>query len=57
MGVPVKRSSGLASLISNLGGKKQKLSTLEKTKLDWQSYKQKEGLEDELLLHTKSKDT
>lgn len=57
VGVPVKRSSGLAGLVSSLGEKKQKLSTLEKTKLDWKSYKQQEGIEDELVLHTKSKDT
>ncbi|KAF2357952.1 BCNT-C domain [Trinorchestia longiramus] len=56
--LPVKRSSSnLSSLVSALGNKKQKLSTLEKTKLDWQSYKSQQGLEDELLLHTKSKDT
>ncbi|XP_018024559.1 craniofacial development protein 1 isoform X2 [Hyalella azteca] len=52
-----KRSSNLSALVNSLGNKKQKLSTLEKTKLDWQSYKTEQGLTDELLLHTKSKDT
>jgi len=52
-----KRTSGLAGLVSALGSKRQKLSTLQKTKLDWQSYKQANDLAEELTLHTKSKDT
>lgn len=39
-----------------LGGlKKKKMSTLEKSKLDWGSFKDKEGLQDELNQHLKSK--
>lgn len=52
---PPKRSSGLGSLVSSLT-KKPKMSTLNKTKLDWEGYKKDEGLEDELRNHRKNKD-
>jgi len=47
---------GLESVLSSLN-KKNKLSTLQKTELDWKRYKQDSGLGDELALHRKSKDT
>lgn len=50
----IRRSGGLGSLTANLG-KKQKMSTLQKTALDWQQYKQDEGLEDELQAAIRSK--
>lgn len=53
--VPPKRTSGLGSLVSSLT-KKPKMSTLTKTKLDWDSFKKDEGLEDELRNHRKNKD-
>lgn len=46
---------GLGSVMSQLG-KKDKLSVLEKTKLDWNSYKHEEGIEEELQTHNKGKD-
>lgn len=50
----IRRSGGLSALTANLG-KKQKMSTLQKTALDWQEYKQEEGLEDELQAAVRSK--
>lgn len=50
-----QRSGGLGSVLSQLG-KKGKMSTLEKTKLDWMSYKKDEGIEEELQTHNKGKD-
>ncbi|XP_019856037.1 PREDICTED: craniofacial development protein 1-like [Amphimedon queenslandica] len=48
----VRRSGGAKALLASLN-KKPKLSTLEKSKLDWDSYKKDEGLEDELTYQTK----
>lgn len=51
------RSSGggLGAVLSQIG-KKNKLSTLEKTKLDWNSFKRTQGIEEELQTHNKGKD-
>ncbi|XP_053688105.1 craniofacial development protein 1 [Sabethes cyaneus] len=46
---------GLGSVLSQIG-KKNKLSTLEKSKLDWNSFKKIEGIEEELQNHNKGKD-
>ncbi|XP_058835767.1 craniofacial development protein 1 [Topomyia yanbarensis] len=45
---------GLGSVLNQIG-KKNKLSTLEKTKLDWNSFKRTEGIEEELQTHNKGK--
>jgi hypothetical protein len=37
-------------------GKKSKLGTLEKSKLDWDHYKKDEGIEEELQRHNKGRD-
>ncbi|EFN78166.1 craniofacial development protein 1 [Harpegnathos saltator] len=49
---------GLGGISSVLGqiGKKAKISTLEKSKLDWDSYKKQENIEEELHTHNKGKD-
>ncbi|GAB1602092.1 craniofacial development protein 1-like [Argonauta hians] len=47
---------GLGGLLSKIT-KKNKLSTLEKSKLDWNGYKQKEGIESELQQHNRSKNS
>lgn len=52
----VKRTGGLAGIAGLLDSKKQKLTTLEKTKLDWNSFKSSEGINEELEKHKKSKD-
>ncbi|XP_064393655.1 craniofacial development protein 1-like [Halichondria panicea] len=47
-----RKGSGLGSVLDSIG-KKQKMSTLEKSHLDWQQFKTSEGLEDELAHGTK----
>lgn len=42
------RKGGLSSLTSQLSGKKPKLTTLEKSKLDWDQFKTAEGIAEDL---------
>lgn len=51
----VGRSSGVSSILGSLG-KKPKISTLEKTKLDWNRFKESEGINEELERFNKGKD-
>lgn len=53
----VKRSSvgGLGSVLGQIG-KKTKIGTLEKSKLDWNSFKRQEGIDEQLQTHNKGKD-
>lgn len=46
---------GLSSVLGHIG-KKNKLSVLEKTQLDWSGFKQKEGIDEELQTHNKGRD-
>lgn len=46
---------GLSSVLGQLG-KKNKLSVLEKTKLDWNGFKRTEGIDEELQTHNKGRD-
>uniref|UniRef100_A0A182P593 Craniofacial development protein 1 n=1 Tax=Anopheles epiroticus TaxID=199890 RepID=A0A182P593_9DIPT len=55
-GIPARSASGGLGAVLNQLGKKNKLSTLEKTKLDWTSFKRQEGIEEELQTHNKGKD-
>ncbi|CAI4055886.1 hypothetical protein SKDZ_02G3360 [Saccharomyces kudriavzevii ZP591] len=48
---PLKRQPLLEQIIS--GGLRPKLTTLEKSQLDWASYVDRAGLNDELVLHNK----
>lgn len=52
------RGGGSSALTSFLGqlGKKGKLSTLEKSKLDWDQFKKKEGIDEDIQIHNKGKD-
>lgn len=50
-----KRPGGLSSVLAQIG-KKAKLSTLEKTKLDWNSFKRTEGIDEQLTTHNKGKE-
>ncbi|XP_007462991.1 PREDICTED: craniofacial development protein 1 [Lipotes vexillifer] len=54
--VRLKRSSGMSSLLGKIGAKKQKMSTLEKSKLDWESFKEEEGIGEELATHNRGKE-
>ncbi|XP_051024531.1 craniofacial development protein 1 [Acomys russatus] len=55
-GSGIKRASGMSSLLGKIGAKKQKMSTLEKSKLDWESFKEEEGIGEELALHNRGKE-
>lgn len=53
----VKRPSGgggLGGLLDKIN-KKPKMGTLEKSRLDWDTFKKKEGIEDELAIHNRGK--
>lgn len=50
-----KQSGGLSSVLGQLG-KKNKLSVLEKSKLDWNGFKRNEGIDEELQTHNKGRD-
>lgn len=54
--LPGRSSGGGLGAVLNQIGKKNKLSTLEKTKLDWNSFKRSQGIEEELQTHNKGKD-
>jgi len=47
-----EKASGLDSLVASMKEPK-KVSTMEKTSIDWDSFKEKEGIEDELKQYTK----
>ncbi|KAK6320245.1 hypothetical protein J4Q44_G00093520 [Coregonus suidteri] len=55
-GPSVKRPAGMGSILNRLGGKKQKMSTLEKSKMDWDAFKDEEGIGDELAIHNRGKE-
>lgn len=55
LGKPVKRSGGIGNVLGKIG-KKPKLSTLEKSKLDWNAFKEEKGIGNELLSYNKGKD-
>ncbi|KAK6174404.1 hypothetical protein SNE40_017689 [Patella caerulea] len=46
---------GLGGVLNKIG-KKQKMSVLDKSKMDWNSFKKDEGIEDDLKLHNNSKE-
>lgn len=49
-----RSSGGLSSVLGQLG-KKNKLTVLEKTKLDWTGFKKNEGIDEELQVHNKGR--
>ncbi|XP_060891015.1 craniofacial development protein 1 [Labrus mixtus] len=55
-GPSVKRPAGMSSLLSRFGGKKQKMSTLEKSKMDWDAFKSEEGITEELAIHNRGRE-
>lgn len=52
----VKRPAGLSGILGRIGGKKQKMSTLEKSKMDWDAFKSEEGIGDELAIHNRGRE-
>ncbi|CAL8358982.1 unnamed protein product [Lota lota] len=55
-GPSVKRPVGMSSILGQIGGKKQKMSTLEKSKMDWDTFKSEEGITEELAIHNRGKE-
>ncbi|XP_061769107.1 craniofacial development protein 1 [Nerophis ophidion] len=55
-GPSTKRPAGISSVLNRFGGKKQKLSTLEKSKMDWDAFKSEEGITEELAIHNRGRD-
>ncbi|RVE71455.1 hypothetical protein OJAV_G00051960 [Oryzias javanicus] len=55
-GASAKRPPGMSSLLSRIGGKKPKMSTLEKSKMDWDAFKSEEGITEELAIHNRGKE-
>ena len=51
----MKRPGGIGNVLGKIG-KKPKLSTLEKSKIDWNVYKEETGIGNELLSYNKGKD-
>lgn len=49
------KAGGLSSVLGQLG-KKTKISVLEKSALDWKSFKSAEGIDEQLQTHNKGKD-
>ncbi|XP_039359723.1 craniofacial development protein 1 isoform X2 [Mauremys mutica] len=54
--VRVKKPSGMSSLLGKIGSKKQKMSTLEKSKLDWENFKEEEGIGEDLAIYNRGKE-
>lgn len=52
----MKRPAGVSGILNRIGGKKQKMSTLEKSRLDWDTFKDEEGISDELAIHNRGKE-
>ncbi|KAF7699119.1 craniofacial development protein 1 [Silurus meridionalis] len=55
-GPSVKRPAGMGSILNRFGSKKPKMSTLEKSKLDWDTFKAEEGIGEELAIHNRGKE-
>ncbi|KAK2848135.1 hypothetical protein Q7C36_009817 [Tachysurus vachellii] len=55
-GPSAKRPAGMGSVLNRIGAKKPKMSTLEKSKLDWDSFKYEEGITEDLAIHNRGKE-
>ncbi|XP_022618731.1 craniofacial development protein 1 [Seriola dumerili] len=55
-GPSAKRPAGVSGVLSRIGGKKQKMSTLEKSKMDWDAFKSEEGITEELAIHNRGRE-
>uniref|UniRef100_A0A096LWE6 Craniofacial development protein 1 n=1 Tax=Poecilia formosa TaxID=48698 RepID=A0A096LWE6_POEFO len=55
-GPSAKRPAGMSSILNRIGGKKQKMSTLEKSKMDWDAFKSEEGITEELAIHNRGRE-
>ncbi|XP_026222193.1 craniofacial development protein 1 [Anabas testudineus] len=55
-GPSTKRIAGMSGILSRIGGKKPKMSTLEKSKMDWDAFKSEEGITEELAIHNRGRE-
>ncbi|XP_054476136.1 craniofacial development protein 1 isoform X2 [Anoplopoma fimbria] len=55
-GPSAKRPAGMSSILGRMGSKKLKMSTLEKSKMDWDAFKSEEGISDELAIHNRGRE-
>ncbi|XP_034391266.1 craniofacial development protein 1 [Cyclopterus lumpus] len=55
-GTSAKRTAGMSSILGRMASKKQKMSTLEKSKMDWDAFKSEEGITDELAIHNRGRE-
>lgn len=46
----------MSGILGQIGGKKSKMSTLEKSKMDWDAFKSEEGITEELAIHNRGKE-
>lgn len=46
----------MMSILGRIGGKKAKMSTLEKSKMDWDAFKSEEGITEELAIHNRGRE-
>lgn len=54
-GKGVSAKEGLSNVLNALQAKKKKIGTLEKSKLDWEAYKQDQNIHEEMSIHNRSK--
>ncbi|XP_068459582.1 craniofacial development protein 1 isoform X2 [Clinocottus analis] len=55
-GTSAKRAAGMSSILGRMASKKQKMSTLEKSKMDWDAFKSEEGITEELAIHNRGRE-
>uniref|UniRef100_A0A8C4QEH4 Craniofacial development protein 1 n=1 Tax=Eptatretus burgeri TaxID=7764 RepID=A0A8C4QEH4_EPTBU len=47
---------GLGSVLGHIEGKRPRMSTLDRSRLDWDDFKEQEGIEEELATHNRGKE-
>lgn len=50
-----KRPAGILRVLGDTGGKKAKMSSLEKSRLDWDAFKSEEGIAEELAIDNRGR--
>ncbi|KAM8892946.1 craniofacial development protein 1 [Spinachia spinachia] len=55
-GTSGKRPAGMSSILGRMGSKKLKMSTLEKSKMDWDAFKSEEGITEDLAIHNRGRE-
>ncbi|XP_037308139.1 craniofacial development protein 1 isoform X2 [Pungitius pungitius] len=55
-GTSAKRPAGMSSILGRMGSKKLKMSTLEKSKMDWDAFKSEEGITEDLAIHNRGRE-